>query len=92
MSFLLICGESKNLVNLLNRHLTEPSNINDKSERAPILYGSIGRIEDVFPELRVRAYIANTFHSIHLNLIFADEYSVKGVSEDYDLRGIEFLK
>ncbi|MEC2744697.1 hypothetical protein P9Z56_29235 [Bacillus cereus] len=75
-----------------HHYSAEPSDIDDQSERAPILYGIVGRIEDVFPELRVRTCIANTFHSIHPNLIFAGEYSVKGVSEDYDLSRIGFLK
>ncbi|MEC3263277.1 hypothetical protein P9133_02110 [Bacillus thuringiensis] len=75
-----------------HRFSAAPSDLDDQSERAPILYGIVGRIEDVFPELRVRTCMANNFYSIHPNLIFAGEYSMTGMSKNYDLSGIEFLK
>ncbi|KFM95524.1 hypothetical protein D0U04_28955 [Bacillus clarus] len=65
-----------------HRFSAEPSDLDNQSERAPIFYGIVGRIEDVFPELRVRTCMANNFYSIHPNLIFAGEYSVTGISEN----------
>lgn len=70
----------------------EPSDLDDQSERAPILYAIIGRIEDVFPELRVRTCIDGEFHSINPNFIFAGEYATKGISQNYDLSGVTLLK
>lgn len=75
-----------------HRFTAEPSDLDDQSERAPILYAIIGRIEDVFPELRVRTCIDGEFHSINPNFIFAGEYATKGLSQNYDLSGITLLK
>ncbi|AZJ24680.1 hypothetical protein CT694_35170 (plasmid) [Bacillus wiedmannii bv. thuringiensis] len=75
-----------------HRFSAEPSDLDDQSERAPILYAIIGRIEDVFPELRVRTCIDGEFHSINPNFIFAGEYATKGISQNYDLSGITLLK
>ncbi|TNP01449.1 hypothetical protein [Bacillus pacificus] len=70
----------------------EPSDLDDQSERAPILYAIVGRIEDVFPELRVRTCVNGEFHSINPNFIFAGEYATKGISQNYDLSRITLLK
>lgn len=75
-----------------HRFSTEPSDLDDQSERAPILYAIVGRIEDVFPELRVRTCIDGEFHSINPNFIFAGEYATKGISQNYDLSRITLLK
>ncbi|MCU4862811.1 Mov34/MPN/PAD-1 family protein [Bacillus cereus] len=75
-----------------HRFSAEPSDLDDQSERAPILYAIVGRIEDVFPELRVRTCIDGKFHSINPNFIFAGEYATKGISQDYDLSRITLLK
>lgn len=70
----------------------EPSDLDNQSERAFILYGIIGRIEDIFPEFYVRTCLAGNHYRIDASLIFAGEYSPKGISRNYDLSGIEFLK
>lgn len=75
-----------------HRFSAEPSDLDDQSERAPILYAIVGRIEDVFPELRVRTCINGEFHSINSNFIFAGEYATKGISQNYDLSRITLLK
>ncbi|EOO24927.1 hypothetical protein IIU_06500 [Bacillus cereus VD133] len=69
-----------------------PSDLDNQSEQAPILYAIIGRIERVFPELLVRTYINGEFHSIKPDFIFAGEYLREGISQDYDLSRITLLK
>ncbi|PEB54531.1 hypothetical protein COO03_04610 [Bacillus sp. AFS098217] len=73
-----------------HRFSAKPSDLDDRSERAFILYGIIGRIEDVFPEFYVRTCVAGNHYRIDASLIFAGEYNLKGISQNYDLSGIKF--
>lgn len=67
----------------------EPSDLDDQSERAFILYGIIGRIESIFPEFYIRTCVADIHYRIDPSLIFAGEYNPKGISRNYDLSGIK---
>ncbi|MDR4248195.1 hypothetical protein FO601_36055, partial [Bacillus thuringiensis] len=70
----------------------ETSDFDDQSDRAPILYAIIGRIEAVFPKLRVRTCLDEKFYSINPKFIFAGEYAAKEISQNDDLSKITLLK
>ncbi|PGT82201.1 Mov34/MPN/PAD-1 family protein [Bacillus sp. AFS040349] len=66
-----------------------PSTQDDESERAPIFYAIVGRVDKFFPEITVRTFDMKTQTHIPLSpwKIFENPFDV--VSDEYDLSVVE---
>lgn len=69
-----------------------PSSQDDESERAPILYAIVGRIDKFFPEITVRTFDINNDQHIKLDAAKIFEYPFSSVSTNYDLNVVEVVK
>lgn len=69
-----------------------PSLQDNASERAPILYAIVGRIDKFFPELTVRTFDIYSGRHINLDLWSIFEYPFTEVNSNYDLSVVEVIK
>ncbi|WP_121616768.1 hypothetical protein [Virgibacillus halodenitrificans] len=66
-----------------------PSSTDNESERSPILYAIVGRIDSYFPEVTVRTFSPSTQKHIPLKMEQVFEYPFKQTSIQYNLNGVE---
>jgi hypothetical protein len=69
-----------------------PSSTDNASERAPILYAIVGRIDDFFPSISVRTFNPNKQEHIPLSPWQIFEYPFAQAAAEYDLSGVEVSK
>lgn len=66
-----------------------PSMQDNQSERSPILYAIVGRIDRFFPEIFLRTYNPGTQSHETLELDKFIEYPFRNISSSYNLDGVE---